>query len=611
MSGQARNTGIGVLFLIASSVVTLLSIGISSAQGQQEKERVLSRKTFRNEPLKIFNIRNRFYQTVKTDEPFLASDDWVSGLTFSAENISRKNITYIELELSIFGLKTAQVPDAILPIRFGIDAVTLEKEPTLNLQPSHSAGDLRIDPGHFRRFLPLIQKNHRGNFSVSRAELSTSKVIFDDETMWFHGSIHVRDVNNPRVWMNVDILKRPHLLRQYQELLNKNNKTTFKQDTDKRPNKSSLLTLDSVKEIVKSTLFTKNEPWNTFAPVNTGSNISQQAGACTHFPAATVTDTCSENPPCFINIQIYLEDSCGTRKPHTFSPLARLCTASPDCPVSPTKIFPIYDNCSPPDNDNDDKAGCEDCCDSDSRVYPGAPRNCLGQTNNCGSTDWNCNGTPDQQEPECYGGCPLEWIFWCEIETLGRLDSNCICHWYTPMLIDILGNGYSLTNAVEGVSFDLIPGGSAERTSWTAANSDDAFVVLDRNGNGTIDNGSELFGDETPQPQSPMVVRNGFLALAEFDKPSNGGNQDGVIDARDMIFNSLRLWQDMNHNGISEILERHSFQQFGLEAIDLKYKPSARIDSYGNRFRYKSKVRSSQGTPVGKWAWDVSFVVTQ
>jgi len=72
--------------------------------------------------------------------------------------------------------------------------------------------------------------------------------------------------------------------------------------------------------------------------------------------------------------------------------------------------------------------------------------------------------------------------------------------------------------------------------------------VLDRNGNGTIDNGRELFGNLTPQPIPPDGVKlNGFAALAEYDKPARGGNGDGVIDNGDAIFSSLWLWQDTNH----------------------------------------------------------------
>lgn len=195
-------------------------------------------------------------------------------------------------------------------------------------------------------------------------------------------------------------------------------------------------------------------------------------------------------------------------------------------------------------------------------------------------------------------------IYNCEYVWGGHwLHCGCI----SPIVVDISGNGFNLTSAIGGVDFDIDGDGIVERLSWTAAGSDDVWLAIDLNGNGSFDNGTELFGTYSPQPSSDEP--NGFLALAEYDEVANGGNADGSITEMDSVFASLRFWQDRNHNGVSESSEIFPCRDLGVVRFDLEYRVSSRQDQHGNKFRYRAKVYDAQGHRVGRWAWDVLLQV--
>ncbi|HEV3039182.1 MAG TPA: hypothetical protein VHA33_15495 [Candidatus Angelobacter sp.] len=178
----------------------------------------------------------------------------------------------------------------------------------------------------------------------------------------------------------------------------------------------------------------------------------------------------------------------------------------------------------------------------------------------------------------------------------------------SPIIIDIGEEGFHLTSAQHGVAFDIAGTGHTIQLAWTDPHFRNAFLALP-GPDGLVHNGKELFGNFTPQP--PSNHPNGFIALAEYDKPENGGNGDGIIDERDAVFSHLRLWIDENHDGISQLNELHTLPELGVSSISLMYHPSRKEDEYGNLFRYRARVNPippDDQAEVGKTAYDVFFV---
>ncbi|MGB8534976.1 MAG: hypothetical protein WCD57_01065 [Acidobacteriaceae bacterium] len=177
----------------------------------------------------------------------------------------------------------------------------------------------------------------------------------------------------------------------------------------------------------------------------------------------------------------------------------------------------------------------------------------------------------------------------------------------SPIIVDVSGKGFFLTSAANGVKFDISGTGTPVQMAWTAQGASNAFLALPGS-DGLVHNGKELFGNFTPQP--PSSNPNGFLALAVYDLPANGGNGDSIIDSRDAIYSSLRLWIDENHDGISQPNELHTLSSLGVYSISLKYHFSRKEDQYGNLFRFRSRVNPhdpNDDSEVGPTAYDVFF----
>lgn len=150
----------------------------------------------------------------------------------------------------------------------------------------------------------------------------------------------------------------------------------------------------------------------------------------------------------------------------------------------------------------------------------------------------------------------------------------------SPLVLDLGGDGVATTTVQQGVRFDLMGHGPMD-TAWVAGG-DDALLVLDRDGNGRIDNGTELFGAATDIGGVP--ADDGFEALALLDSPAQGGNGNGLLEAGDLMFGELRLWQDEDRDGRSRPEELRSLSDAGVEMLELRARRTTRavLDESGN-----------------------------
>jgi len=170
----------------------------------------------------------------------------------------------------------------------------------------------------------------------------------------------------------------------------------------------------------------------------------------------------------------------------------------------------------------------------------------------------------------------------------------------TPLVLDLNGDGVRTLGINAGVQFDLNANGTKEHVGWVS--SEDGLLAIDLNGNKTIDNGSELFGDSTLMPNGQKAT-DGFQALRAFDS-----NNDGVINSSDKIYAELKVWKDLNSNGITDDGELNSIEALGVESINLAATTVSKVDN-NNAINLTSTAVSKAG--VSSEVSDVWFASTE
>jgi hypothetical protein len=174
-----------------------------------------------------------------------------------------------------------------------------------------------------------------------------------------------------------------------------------------------------------------------------------------------------------------------------------------------------------------------------------------------------------------------------------------------PIVLDLDGDGLETVGLAANIHFDHDGDGVLTRTGWVGG--DDALLVLDRNADGLIGSGAELFGDFTPLPNGALAP-DGYAALAVLD-----ANRDGVLDARDPAFADLKLWRDVSQDGVSQPGELMTLAEAGIVSLDLAHTAHNQRLANGNTLTAQGSFTRADGSRggMGEFLFDIDTFTTR
>ncbi|MGL4686725.1 MAG: hypothetical protein ACRCVY_08230 [Commensalibacter sp.] len=206
------------------------------------------------------------------------------------------------------------------------------------------------------------------------------------------------------------------------------------------------------------------------------------------------------------------------------------------------------------------------------------------------------------------GGSPSGMISPQDSPSLISNETNFHYEIYDPLILDLNGDGVKTTgfNFQDSRSvFDMDGDGIKNATGWVDKN--DGLLVFDRNNDGIINDGSELFGNYT-KLHDGTLAKNGFEALAEFDT-----NKDGFIDKNDKDFDKLKIWRDANSDGTNQNGELYTLEELGITRLSLNHKDTNQNLDNGNTLAQLGSYETKDGQTheMGDANFDYSSMITE